>query len=83
MINKFIIIKLNVLDKKLDDNFYPIKKAFIIWEVSTNQDNWYLNLYISRYIYNKKNSFSKFYSKNYQFVTVNKNIIKLEKIGII
>lgn len=83
MTNRIATVRSNVLDEELDDNFYLTERAFIIQEASINQGNWYWNSYISRHICNKKDSFFKLRLKNYKFVTADRNIIRLEKVGII
>lgn len=45
--------------------------------------NRYPDSYASRHIYNKKDSFFRLYSKSYEFVTTNRNIIRSEKVSII
>lgn len=58
--------------KKIDDDFYPTRKVFLIRKATTDQDNWYLDSCASRHICNKRDSFSKLYSKSYKFVTANR-----------
>lgn len=73
----------NLLDKKLEDNLYPIKKAFMTQETSIHQGSQSLNFCASRYICNKRESFFSLYLKSYGFVTADRDSIRSKKMAII
>lgn len=81
--NRVATAKSNTPDKKPNDDPYSIEKAFIMRKATIDQGNWYLDSCTSRYICNKKNSFSKLCLKSYEFMIADRDIIRSEKVDII
>lgn len=81
--NRVVIAKSNASNKKSNDDFYLTKRVLMIQKAITDQSNLYLDSCAFKHICNKRDNFSKLCPKSSEFVTINKNIIRWEKVGII
>lgn len=81
--NRVVIARSNASNKKSNDDFYLTRRVWIIQKATTDYGNWYLDSCAFKHICNKRDNFSKLCPKRSESVTINENIIRWEKVGII